>query len=154
MRLGTLSIGCLLWRKYETGDWSYQWTINIKTGIWHPWEPRWLYIFRTSKVYVYPHTATYGKAKRKRFIQELPDCLTSPDTMRKMTLRDLAKVKLTANREKSAKLRFERDLAKKKQRLSTKPGKRNRGQLKTKAVEQEQQTDEGSIQCMDCHMSW
>ena len=71
-----------------------------------------------------------------------------------MTLRDLAKVKLTANREKSAKLRFERDLAKKKQRLSTKPGKRNRGQLKTKAVEQEQQTDEGSIQCMGCHMSW
>lgn len=46
------------------------------------------------KVLIYPRAQSSNKAPRKRFLQEIPDNLTSPDALRKMALKEFEKISL------------------------------------------------------------
>lgn len=108
------------------------------------------------KSLVFPHVAKTEKSKRKTFIQEMPDNLTSPDALRKMALRDLDKIKKFAAREKSGKIKFNKMLEKKK--VPPKPVKRKSNSKSKRAPDYlEKDTDNScsdDVCCMGCHMSW
>ncbi|WAQ98492.1 JERKL-like protein [Mya arenaria] len=56
-----------------------------------------------SEALVYPKLHAGNKTKRRRILEDLPDNLTSEDTIRKMSLRELEKIKTFAEREKKSK---------------------------------------------------
>ena len=59
---------------------------------------------------VYPSEQMGSKMKRRRLVDNLDDHLTSEETIRKMSLKQIAKIKSLAEREKKAKLSFEKSL--------------------------------------------
>lgn len=108
------------------------------------------------KSLVFPKADTSGKGKRKLQVQELPDCLTSPDALRKMALKDLAKIRAFASKEKQAKLRYTRnqEQIKKKQMPPEKPTKASKPRQKSKAKVSTKHSKNDDILCMGCHMLW
>jgi len=52
------------------------------------------------------------KRRARRLIQEMPDNLTSPESIRKMALTELMKVKQFAEKETKAKNKFNKQLSK------------------------------------------
>ena len=59
---------------------------------------------------VYPKVQEGDKKKHRRLLDDLPDNLTSEDAIRKMSLKQVSKIKTFAEREKKAKLSFEKRL--------------------------------------------
>ena len=63
-----------------------------------------------SEAFIYPKELEVSKKKPRRLLDNLPDNLTSEDAIRKMSLKPVEKIKSIAEREKKAKLSFEKKL--------------------------------------------
>ena len=111
---------------------------------------------------VYPKDAS-TQQKRKSQLNTLPDNLTSPESLRIMSLKDTEQIKKFSEREKKAKKKFLLHKQKAIQGTCKRIGSsKSRKKLRTKAPTQSTQKlvcentddDDDNAQCMDCKVYW
>jgi len=107
---------------------------------------------------VYPKVQEGDKKKRRRLLDDLPDNLTSEDAIRKMSLKQVSKIKTFAEREKKAKLSFEKRLqtnkskGEKKSKVCTKKTKGKK--CEASSTSSDKQSKKDLEFCKGCLMTW
>jgi hypothetical protein len=93
---------------------------------------------------VMPKVKEIKKKKRASILDNLPDNLTSPETIRKLALKDIEKTRQFANKEKRAKATY---------LLKSKRSKDKQNLKKTETVSPTNENEEEAI-CMLCELTW
>ena len=110
---------------------------------------------------VYPKEQDGDKKKRRRMLDNLPDNLTSEDAIRKMSLKQVEKIKTFAEKEKKAKLSYEKKLQtnkskeEKKSKFKVRTKKTKGKKCEAKHTNNDNQQKKGDIEfCQGCLMTW
>ena len=110
----------------------------------------------------FPKATETSKPKRVTMTDIIPDHLTSTESIRKFSLKQLDKIKSFAEREKKAKVAFlkrkitaSKKCAKAKGKVAQSKSKKGKRPLtETEKLEQAANKTDGDTQCEACHMTW